>query len=63
MWFYHEGYRDAVLAEAVLEDPRLRDRHDDDQAWEPIPTPAILNWLGIVGTALCLIAALIGVLS
>jgi hypothetical protein len=62
MWFYHEGYRDVFLAEAARQDPRSCDRRDDDHTYEPIPIPAILTWLGLVGVVLCLIAAAINVL-
>ena len=64
MWSYHEGHHhDAYYAEAALEDLRSRDRRDDDQSYEPIRIPAILNWLVIMSVALCVIYAGINGLS
>ena len=63
MYFYHEGYHDAYYADAALEDLRSRDRRDDGPSYEPIRIPAILNWLGIVSVALCVIFTAIRALS
>jgi hypothetical protein len=63
MYFYHEGYHDAYYADAALEDLRARDRRDDDLTYEPIRTPAILNWLLIVSVALSIIFTAIQFLS
>jgi hypothetical protein len=63
MWFYHEGYHDAFREEAAQEELLPRDRRHDEQTHEPIPIPVILTWFGIVGVALCIVAAVIGPLS
>ena len=63
MYFYHEGFHDAYYADAALEDSRARDRRDDDPTYEPIRTPAILNWLVIMSVALCVISTAIHALS
>jgi hypothetical protein len=63
MHFYYEGYYDAYYTGATLEDLRARDRRDDDPTYEPIRTPAILNWLAIASVALCVIFAAIHGLS
>lgn len=63
MYFYHEGYCDSYYTDAALEDARARDRRDDDSTYEPIRTPAILNWLVIMSVALCIVFTTIHVLS
>ena len=63
MYFYHEGFYDAYYTGAILEDVRARDRRDDDSTYEPIRTPAILNWLVIMSVALCITFTAIQVLS
>jgi hypothetical protein len=63
MWFYYERYHDANYAEAALDELRSRDSRDDDQTYEPIRIPAILNWLVIVSVALCIIVMAINGLS
>jgi hypothetical protein len=59
MYFYHEGYHEAYQPDAALDDLRPRDRRDEDRNYEPIPTPAILNWLVSVSVALCVIVTAI----
>lgn len=63
MYFYHEGFHETYHADAACLDLGASDRRDDDRAYEPIRLPAILNWLAIVGVALCVIVAAIHGLS
>jgi hypothetical protein len=63
VYFYHEGFYDAYHTAAVLEDLWVRERSDDEPDFEPIRTPAILNWLAIVSFALCGLVAAIAWLS
>ena len=63
MYYYHESYHDAYYADAALEDLRSRDRRDDDQTYEPIRIPAILNWLVMVSVGLTVIVTAIQALS
>lgn len=60
MYLYHESYHEARTADTALEGARSRDPRDDDRTCEPIRIPTILNWLAIVGAALCVIVAAIG---
>lgn len=63
MYFYHEGYHDAYYVAAALEDLRSGERPVDDQSYEPIAIPTIVNWLVIVSIALCVIFTAIQILS
>ena len=63
MYYYHESYHDTYYADAALEDLRSRDRRDDDQTYEPIRIPAILNWLVMVSVGLTVIVTAIQALS
>jgi hypothetical protein len=63
MYFYHEGYHDAYYTGAALEELRGRDRCDDDSTYEPIRTPAVLNWLAIMVVAFGIISTIIHALS
>lgn len=62
MYFYHESYHDAHHA-AALEHLHSDDRRNDDLQYEPIRTPAILNWLVSVAVALCVAFTVIHGLS
>ena len=61
MYFYHEHYHDAYAA--TLQDFSSTDRREDDRAYEPLPIPAIINWLLLTGVALFVIATAIHALS
>ena len=61
MYFYHEHCHDAYRTEDAAEDGRFNNLHDE--SYEPIRVPAVLNWLAIVGVALCVIVAAIQGLS
>ena len=61
MYFYHEHYHDAYAA--TLEDLPSVDRREDDRAHEPLPFPAIVNWLLVTSVALLVIIAAIRALS
>jgi hypothetical protein len=61
MYFYHEHYHDAYAA--GLEDLPTVDRRKDQGAYEPLPIPAIVNWLLITGGALLVVNVAIGILS
>ena len=63
MYFYHEGYYDAHYPGATPEVLSARNRRHDQSIFEPIQTPAILNWLAIVSVALCIIFTTIHALS
>ncbi len=63
MYFYHEGYYDAHYPGATLEVFSARDLRHDHSILEPIQTPTVLNWLGIVSVALCIVFTSIHALS